>query len=102
MNENSKKGIRSYDFTLIFKNGVNIKDCTELLKNLFDRIIGINSIECTWKPISIETDTVLKGSFESYGDRQHKLHRKLSNHECCECPITNASILRTSARKIYR
>ncbi len=99
MNEIFTKGMRTYDFTIVFKDNVNIAKCHVIIKDTFINQFSKDCIICDWKIQEIKGVTVLKGSFESIGCIQHKLHLRFRKHICCESPIFNSRIIRTSSRK---
>jgi hypothetical protein len=99
MSEIFSKGVRTYDFIIIFKDNIDIKNCHSIIKETFIRQFNNDSINCTWELLNIKGIYCVKGSFSSIASIQHKLHIKLRYNKCCESPIFASRILRTSSRK---
>lgn len=102
MNEILDRGKRDYQFTLEFKEGVNLNDCLQNLRNLFEIKFGKDDIFSNWEITEKANRKVVEGDFKANGKIEHRMHLFLRNHKCCESPIFKSKIIRTGPRKINR
>lgn len=81
------KDCRSYSFTWIFAESINIDDCLKRVKENFQHFIGLDSVSCDWKPRDENGQFMISGIFDALGKKQNQLNHSLLRHDCGDFPM---------------